>query len=65
VFARITNEGEQFNADFQKTKDIPEIIVLEKSDKNPPSSTITRATARSPMTTRSATRSCATAAAQP
>lgn len=35
VFARITNEGEQFNADFQKTKDIPEIIVLEKSDKNP------------------------------
>ena len=35
VFARITNEGEQFNADFQKTKDIPEIIILEKSDKNP------------------------------
>ena len=35
VFARTTSEEDTFTVDYMKTKEIPEIIVLEKADKNP------------------------------
>ena len=35
VFARKTSDEELFSEDHRKTKDVPEIIILERADKNP------------------------------
>lgn len=35
IFSRSTSKEEKFSVDYIRTKEIPEIIVLEKADKNP------------------------------
>ena len=35
MFARKTSDEELFSEDHRKTKDVPEIIILERADKNP------------------------------